>query len=121
MKNVMYLDENDFIRKFRSLKKYCPKTHKYLMFEILNKQQFDFNEGIHKIDLPTSNEFKDIYGQIELIYSTVNNTVILENLEPSNFFLAGYRKDLDTYKGMPYRDSRDKFKINLVMKMKGEL
>lgn len=116
---VTYIDENDFNKKFRSLRKYCPKAHKYLIFEILNKHKFDFNDGVHELELPTSKEFKSVYGQIELIYSTADSTIILEDIKPSNFLLAGHKKDLDVYKGMPYRNSKDKFKINLIMTMKG--
>lgn len=42
----------------------------------------------------------------------------MENIEPSQFLLDGYMSSLDTYKGICYRDNKDKFKIDLIMQMK---
>lgn len=44
----------------------------------------------------------------------------MESIEPSQFFLDGYMSSLDTYKGIYYRNKKDKFKIDLVMQMKKE-
>lgn len=118
-RKLTYIDENDFVKKYRSLRKYCPKTHKYLCFEVLNKYNFCKEDGVYKQELPTTDEFKAVYGQIRLVYSVKGETVVIENIEPSTFFIDGYRKDLETYKGMPYRNDKDKFKIDLVMAMKG--
>ena len=74
-------------------------------------------EGTYIVDIPTDEIFKRVHGQIKLKYSVKNNAVIVEDLEPSNFFLEGYMYDLETYKGVPYRNDRDKFKIDLVKKM----
>lgn len=118
---IIYIDENDFIKKYRSLKKYCPKAHKYLMFNILSKHHFDKQNGKHIQELPASKEFKAVYGPIKLIYSCQNDVIAIENIEPSSFLLDGYRRDLETYKGVPYRNAKDKFKITLVMKRKEQM
>ena len=120
MRKIVFVDENDFNKKYRSLRKYCPKSFKYLCFEILKRDNFEQEDGKYLQNIPTFNEFKAVYGQIKLSYSVKNEVVILENLEPSQFFIDGYKRELDTHKGMPFRNSQDKFKINMVMAMKGE-
>lgn len=117
-KKLIFIDENDFNKKYHSLKKYCPKAHKYLMFDILSKYNFNEQEGKHIEKLPTSKEFKAVYGQIKLVYTRKNDVVTIENIEPAKFLIDGYRSELDSYKGLPYRDKKDKFKIDLIAKMK---
>lgn len=116
---VMFMDENDFIKKVRSLKKYCPKAYKFLMFEFMKQDIYNCKSGAKLIkELPTSEEFKSIYGTIKLIYSKYNNKIVLEDIEPSKFLIDGYRRDLDTYKGIPIRDKKDIFKVNLFFELK---
>ena len=111
-----YVDENDFIKKYKALKRYCYKSYKFLAFHIKDFPGSE-QEGTYVVDIPTDEIFKRVHGQIRLKYSVKNNVVIVEDLEPSNFFLEGYMYDLETYKGIPYRNDRDKFKIDLVKKM----
>lgn len=40
------------------------------------------------------------------------------DLEPSDFFLDGYRFDLNVYKSFYYRNEKDKFKIDLMFELK---
>lgn len=113
----LYLDENDFNKKKRSLKKYCPIAYKELLFrtrcEIVNT-----TDGTYTRALKTSSEFKFIYGQIELVYSVKNGIVTILDIQPSQFLIDGYTSELKTYKGIFYRDKRDMFKIDLFMSMK---
>lgn len=113
----LYLDENDFNKKKRSLRKYCPIAYKELLFktrhEIVNT-----TDGIYAKALKTSREFKFIYGQIELVYSVKNGIVTILDIQPSQFLIDGYTSELKTYKGIFYRDKRDMFKIDLLMSMK---
>ena len=112
---VLYLDENDYIKKTRSLKKYCIRSYKDLIFNILpNLKDID---GHYEKKVYTPKEFKLVYGQIKLIYSVRNNTAILENIEPSQFLLDGYFTELHTYKNMFYRNKQDRFKIDMVLKL----
>ncbi len=113
-----YLDVNDFIKKFRSLKTYCPRTYKELIFKINKDDFYNKPNGRYKINLYTSREFKYVYGQISLIYSVEDKTVIIEDLLPNDFFLTGYYELLKNYKGIPYRNQKDKFKIDLFMSIK---
>lgn len=117
-KNVfLYLDENDFNKKKRSLRKYCPIAYKELLFrtrhEIVN-----MTDGTYKRALKISEEFKFIYGQIKLVYSVKKGIVTILDIQPSQFLIDGYTSELKTYKGIFYRDKRDMFKIDLLMSMK---
>lgn len=115
---VVYRDENDFIKKMRSLRTYCPIAYKDLLFNV-NIQDFQsVKDGIYEYELKTSKEFRFVYGQIKVVYSVTNGVVIIENLQPAQFLLDGYLNMLDTYKGLPYRHSKDKFKINMLEKTK---
>lgn len=117
-KTFKYLDENDFIRKARSLRKYCPKAYKELVFGTRNKNLNLLPNGRYTQNLYTSDEFKTVYGQIKLAYSVENGNVTIEDIEPSQFLLDGYVFELDIYKGMPFRNDRDKFKIDLMITKK---
>lgn len=115
----MFNIDNGFNKKIRSLKKYCPSAYKYMIFELKNKKYFlNLNDGIHFINLPTSDEFRFVYGQIKLKVNVLNGNIIYEDIEPSQFFIDGYVSDLDIYKSMYYRNSKDKFKIDLMLEMK---
>lgn len=117
----LFIDENDFYKKYKSLKKYCPKAFKYLCFNFFkNVSKNKYEDGKYVENVPTSLEFKKLYGQIQLLYSIKNGSIIIENLNPSDFFLDGHNRDLDVYLGMPYRNERDKFKIQMIMKLKGK-
>lgn len=118
-RKIIFANENDFNKKLRTLKTYCMKSYKYFAFE-LTDEDFESKDGTYSYDLPTSNEFRLIYGQIKLIYTIKNNEIILDNLEPKSFFMEGYSRLLETYKGIYYRDDKDKFKINLLNNLKKE-
>lgn len=117
-KNYNFYTNNEFNKKLRALKKYCPRAYKYLIFNIKNKNKFEKNEGNYEINLPTSSEFKFLYGQIKLKYYVKNKVPIFTDLEPAQFFLDGYKFDLHTYKRIYYRNDKDKFKIDLMLSMK---
>lgn len=113
---IMYLDENDFNRKIRSLRKYCTKSYKYLWFKLIKERQLNQEEGIHVIEIPSSREFELVHGKVRLHYRMVNGKIIMEDLEPQQFLLDGYMKELGQYKGVWCRNEQDKFKINMIQK-----
>jgi len=117
MNNLNYIDDNYFQKKVRSLKKYCPKAYKYLIFEFKNEVLKQTN-GKYEVDLPTSPEFKFVYGQIKLIYEIRDENLLYIDLIPSDFFIDGYITDLNVYKSIYYRNEKDKFKIDLMFEMK---
>lgn len=116
--SFIYIDENDFTKKLRSLKTYCPRSYKDLIFNIDKRDFHSHIDGKYSKNLYTSDEFKFVYGQISLVYSVDGGNVVIEDLLPSQFFIDGYFNLLDTYKGIPYRNKKDKFKINLFISMK---
>lgn len=116
---ITFINENDFIKKYRGLKLYCPTAYNYLIFEIMNKHNYSREIGKHEIELPTSEKFKMVYGQIKLVYSRTKKAVVLENILPEDILEDGYMYLLDTYRGIPYRNERDKFKIDMAMNLVG--
>lgn len=115
--NYLFVDENDFKKKLRSLKTYCPIAYKDFIFNVRTKLARNHNNGKYEIELKTSRNFKFIYGQIKLIYSVKNNKITIENIEPSQFLLDGYISSLGIYKGICFRNKKDKFKIDLFQSM----
>ena len=120
MCSFTYKNENDFTKKLRSLKTYCPIAYKELIFEVKKELASSMKDGKYERNLKTSNDFRFIYGQIKLIYSVNNGVITMENIEPSQFLLDGYMSSLDIYKGICYRDKKDKFKIDLFISMEKE-
>ncbi len=118
MRQIIFKDENKFNKELKALRKYCVIAAKYLFFEVIKYDFFEKRNGFYELELPTSEEFKIIYGKIKLKYSVCNGKVIFEDLEPNDFFVDGYKVELESYKGIFYRNEKDIFKINLVMKMK---
>ena len=113
----MCKDENDFRRKLRSLRKYCPIAYKYFLFDF--KNEVEVENGYYEHSLSTSKEIKAVYGEIKVKYIIDDNTFTLLDIEPAQFLIDGYISDLDIYEGIPYRNERDLFKIRLFNQMKG--
>lgn len=111
--NYLFTDENDFRKKLRSLKTYCPFAYKDFVFNVRKKIMLNHPDGVFKVEPKTTEDFKFIYGQIELVYSVKDNKIIMENIEPAQFLLDGYISSLGTYKGVCFRNKKDKFKIDL--------
>ena len=115
-KMIFYKNEIDFKKQITGLKKYCPLAYKDLIF---NKSEIFQNEnGLYKVKLKTTKEFEQLYGAIELVYEVNDDTIILINLEPADFFLDAHKRLLDIYEGMPFRNDKDKFKIKLINLMR---
>lgn len=120
-KILTYLDENEFKKKERALRKYFMGAYKYWIFEAVPKlQRLNKRDGKYELELPVSELFNKVYGIVRILFTVQNDVVILENIEPSEMLLAMHKKDLPTYHGIPYRDKRDKFKIDLMKEIKNE-
>jgi len=134
MKNsyvIEYLNENEFRKKERAVKKYNMLAYKKLMFEFypdFREGKFDgvivsknTNDGITKYDLklPTDPTFSKVHGDIVLHYSVYENQkiVMLNTIDPEDILTEGHQKELSTYKGVMVSKShaeKDMFKINLL-------
>ena len=136
MKNYVmeYLNENEFRKKERALKKYNMLAYKKLIFEYypsLREGEFkgvivskNTKEKIDKYELklPTDVMFSKVHGDIVLHYSVYKNQkiVMLDTITPEEILNEGHQKELTTYKGVMVSKShadKDMFKINLLNMM----
>ena len=134
MKNsyiIEYLNENEFRKKERAVKKYNMLAYKKLIFEFYpNFRDGNFEgiivsknakEGINKYELklPTDSMFSKVYEDLILHYTVYENQriVMLDTITPEDILTEGHQKELETYKGIPLSKShaeKDMFKINLL-------
>ena len=126
-----YINENEFKKLERSLKKYNMLAFKKLYFDYYpslkdgkflgkvistNKEK---GTVTYELKLPTDVMFSKVHGEIKLIYHVYVNekTIMLDKLEPFDILSEGHQSELETYKGvMVSKEHADKdlFKINLL-------
>lgn len=128
---VEYLDENDFRKKERSVRKYNMLAYKKLVFEYYPEirsgnfigDKIDVNNSddslCYELELPTDDLFKKVHGTIRLHYTVYLNKgiILLTNITPEEILEEGHRAELSTYKGVMLSKSnpkRDMFKIDLL-------
>jgi hypothetical protein len=109
-----YLDENNFKKLERSLKKYNMVAYKKLMFDFyprlrsgeaigelvsINKHE---QTETYDLRLPTDSLFVRVYGEVKLNYTIYKNSniIMLNNLEPKDILLDGHKSELTAYKGI---------------------
>ena len=126
-----YLDENDFRKKERSVRKYNMLAYKKLTFEYyptIRKGTF-LGEKVgedkknktesYELKLPTDALFAKVHGEMRLHYTVYldKNVILLTNITPEGILDEGHRAELSTYKGVMISKSnpeKDMFKINLL-------
>lgn len=111
---ITYIDENEYRKLLRGLREINMLAYKQIA---LKKIDFDKTPGKHEAILKSSEAFKKVHGDIKLIYSTFKDTVIIENIEPSDVLIEYHNKKKNTYKGIPFVDNKDVFKINLLKEL----
>jgi hypothetical protein len=129
-----YVNENEFRKKERSVRKYNMLAYKKLTFEYYpqiregnflgklvstNKEE---NTKTYELKLPTDAMFSKVHGDVTLHYTVYeeNRVVLLVNITPDDILEEGHRSELSTYKGvMISKTSREKdlFKVNLLNAM----
>lgn len=134
MKNsfvIEYLNENEFRKKERAVKKYNMLAYKKLVFDFYPSfRDGDFKGVIiskntkdkitkYELKLPTDRMFAKVHGDIALHYTVYEEQklVMLDTLIPEDILNEGHQKELATYKGVMVSKShaeRDMFKINLL-------
>jgi len=131
-----YLDENDFRKKERNVKKYNMLAYKKLTFSYypeLRKGNFlgkEINRNdkektvLYELKLPTDELFAKVHGEITLHYTvyTEKKIILLTNITPEGILDEGHRAEISTYKGVMVNkksSETDIFKINL-LKMLGK-
>ena len=126
-----YLNENDFRKKERTVRKYKLLAYKKLTFEyypeIRNGNFLGELVSVNKkaktkeyeLKLPTDALFIKVHGEIKLHYTVYEdkNIVLLTNITPEGILDEGHRAELNTYKGVMISKSnpeKDMFKVNLL-------
>ena len=126
-----YINENEFKKLERSLKKYNMLAYKKLYFEYypaLKEGNFlgelvstHSAQGTrtYELKLPTDIMFSKVHGDIKLHYLVYENNkiVMLDKLTPEDILSEGHQSELVTYKGVMVskeHSEKDMFKINLL-------
>lgn len=126
-----YINENEFKKLERSIKKYNMLAYKKLYFDYypsLKEGKFlgkviatnkENNTTTYELKLPTDAMFSKVHGPIRLYYIVYNGEkiVMLDKFEPFEILSEGHASELVTYKGVmvsKQHADKDMFKINLL-------
>ncbi len=126
-----YVDENEFRKKERSVRKYNMLAYKKLTFEYYPRiREGNFlgklvetsskdNTKEYELKLPTDALFSKVHGDIKLHYTVYEDSkiVLLTNITPESILEEGHRSELSTYKGVMISKTnaqKDMFKVNLL-------
>ena len=126
-----YINENEFKKLERALKKYNMLAFKKLNFDFYpalrngnflgEKVSFDKKNSTetYELRLPSDKMFTQIHGEVKLIYTVhlKEEVIMLEEITPSKILLEGHMSELTTYKGIMISKknaSKDMFKIDLL-------
>jgi len=132
-----YINENEFRKLERALKKYNMLAFKKLNFEyypslrtgnfigeLVAKDSKNKTET-YELKLPSDHLFTQVHGEVKLRYIVYKeqNTVMLETIKPTEILLEGHVAELTTYKGVMISKAnaeKDKFMINLLTAMENK-
>ena len=126
-----YINENEYKKLERALKKYNMLAYKKLNFEYYpairngnfigelistNKKE---NTETYELKLPSDHMFKQVHGDVTLKYMVYKNEniVMLDTITPTDILLEGHMAELTTYKGVMISKanaSKDMFKIDML-------
>ena len=127
----IYLNEEEFTKKERSIRKYNMLAYKKLTFsyypELHNGNFLGKKVSENKIEqsvnyelpLPTDELFARVHEQIVLHYTVFKDKkeILLRTITPEAILNEGHRAELSTYKGVMISKTnpeKDMFKINLI-------
>lgn len=112
---IVYLNENEFRKKERALRKYLMRAYKYWIFDAVPiLQRENKKDGKYELELPVDKLFEKVYGKVKILFTVENDIVIIEDIVPGDILSAMFSRELPSYKGIPYRNEKDKFKIELM-------
>lgn len=129
-----YINENEYKKLERALKKYNMLAFKKLNFEYypsLRNGEFlgellssdkKNNTETYELKLPSDHLFTQVHGEVKLRYIVYKdqNIVMLDTILPTDILLEGHVAELTTYKGVMISKAnadKDKFMINLFSAM----
>ena len=126
-----YINENEYRKLERALKKYNMLAFKKLNFEyypslrngefigeLVSKNQ-KAGTKTYELKLPSDHMFSQVHGDIKLHYIVYEKekVVMLDTITPSDILLEGHMAELTTYKGVMNSKNnaeKDMFKIDLL-------
>ena len=126
-----YINENEYRKLERALKKYNMLAFKKLNFEyypslrngefigeLVSKNQ-KARTKTYELKLPSDHMFSQVHGDIKLHYIVYEKekVVMLDTITPSDILLEGHMAELTTYKGVMISKNnaeKDMFKIDLL-------
>ena len=126
-----YINENEYRKLERALKKYNMLAFKKLNFEyypslrngefigeLVSKNQ-KAGTKTYELKLPSDHMFSQVHGDIKLHYIVYEKekVVMLDTITPSDILLEGHMAELTTYKGVMISKAnaeKDMFKIDLL-------
>ncbi len=126
-----YVNENEFKKLERALKKYNMLAFKKLNFEyypelrsgnfvgeLVSTNKKEHTEK-YELKLPSDKMFAAVHGEVKLFYTVYHKegTVMLDTITPTEILLEGHMSELTTYKGIMISKAnatKDKFKIDLL-------
>lgn len=126
-----YIDENEFNKLERSLKKYNMLAYKELNFscypalrsgnflgDLVSRNKKEGTET-YELKLKSDSMFSKVHGEVKLIYTVhkEQGIVVLKSITPKEILLEGHRSELGTYKGImisKVNAQKDMFKIDLL-------
>ena len=126
-----YVNENEFRKLERAIKKYNMLAYKKLYFEyypslkegnflgkLISTNQANQTSN-YELKLPTDAMFSKVHGDIKLHYTVYikEKIVMLDTFEPNEILSEGHASELVTYKGVmvsKQHAEKDMFKINLL-------
>ncbi len=139
MKNYVldYVNENEFRKLERALKKYNMRAFKKLSFDYYPSLRDGKFVGeivstnkkagtvTYELKLPSDAMFAQVHGEVKLIYTVYKKeeTVMLKEITPKEILLEGHKSELGTYKGIMISKtnaSKDRFKIDLLNMLQGK-
>ena len=129
-----YINENEYKKLERALKKYNMLAFKKLNFEYypalrsgnflgeLVSSDKEKNTETYELKLPSDLLFTQVHGEVKIRYIVYReqNVVMLETIMPTDILLEGHVAELTTYKGVmisKQNAEKDKFLINLFSAM----
>lgn len=114
-KGIVILDENNYIKKVKGMKRYFIKSYKHLIFKIIPElSRTGKSDGSYSVEIPIDDYFKKTYGNLELYFSIKNDVVIIEDILPSEILIQCHMKDLPIYHGIPYYQEKDLVKLKIL-------
>lgn len=126
-----YINENEYKKLERALKKYNMLAYKKLNFDyypslregkfvgVMTSQNKKAGTETYELKLPSDSTFAQVHGDVKLFYTVYikEQTIMLNTITPSDILLEGHKSELTTYKGIMISKanaSKDMFKIDLL-------